>query len=70
MAKEMQLVQMLVFSLFNMKEKIEEMEMDSFYRFVHKGQHSSPDCWRREIQACFQRMAEDFLDAKVLNIFH
>ena len=39
MAKEMLLVQMLVFSLFNMKEKIEEMEMDSFYRFVHKGQH-------------------------------
>lgn len=46
------------------KEQIKEMEEDSFHCFVNKGQHASADCQRSEIQACFQRTAEDFLDAK------
>jgi len=60
-AKEMQMVQMLLFSLFChvpksfTKEQIEEMEEDSLQHFVNKGQCASAD-WRGEIQACFGRL--------------
>ena len=47
-------------------ETTEERAQDPFHRFVNKARRASPD-WRSELQACFRKTAEDFLDAKFQN---
>ena len=52
------------------KIRRDERAQDSFHHFVNKGDkggRASAD-WRSEIQACFQKTTEDFLDTKFQNM--